>query len=347
MLKYRVWGMDGVATCAAVSSDLRLVARGSGFVEKTYGHEPKTKAVLTRTGTGQQVCMLECDEEVSSLDFSQDGTMLATGSTEGTLKMWRLGDDDRPKLMSTLFCPLDMLRAVKFSPDGKKISSVANDTRVRVWSVQTGKLLLSFKGHHAGVQYAAWSPCGGRVASIGYEYTVLVWDANTGTLLMEPLRDPNGGCFNSPQADFGYIPSRVAFGTHTPMLVNAGQGTITVWDLREQVQARVRHVLAAKSGRSCSVSLCPNDRNIASWSFEGDIRVWDAVTGQQIRQLVGHRDGIICVDWSRDSQSLVSVDMDSAICEWSMDEEVRDCIMCVCVYVYVRACVRGRVMACT
>jgi len=43
----------------------------------------------------------------------------------------------------------DIVRAVGFSPDGKKLASVSVDQTVRLWDVPTGKLEKTLTGHTA------------------------------------------------------------------------------------------------------------------------------------------------------------------------------------------------------
>jgi WD40 repeat protein len=356
MLKTRVSAQSNrFVTCTAVSRNLRLVATGAGSHGERYEHKLDTRVEIFGTDTGQPVCMLECDEEVCSLDFSRDGTMLVTGSGQGTMKAWLLGSGDGPILLRTFSCLFDSflrvfdpLFVVQFSNDGQKILNVSKiDMRVRIWSMQTGELLLAFNGHVDGVQFASWSPDDKCIASVGYDYTVRVWDAVKGTQLMKPLRDQCGrGHRNSPATDINYHPACIAFGTRTPMLVSAGFGVVTIWDLREEGQATVRYVLPNQTEGAGTMSLCPNDRYIASWGgyINFAVRVWDVVTGQQIRLLVGHPEQPTHVAWSPDSQSLVSTDFDGMACVWGMQEEVcghvvaHDQLLCVSLYACVPVC---------
>ena len=61
--------------------------------------------------------------------------------------------------------------------------SGSNDYTVRVWDLQTGKLLRELKGHTRDVNSVALQ--GDTVVSGSDDSTVRVWDLQTGTLLRE------------------------------------------------------------------------------------------------------------------------------------------------------------------
>jgi WD40 repeat protein len=78
-----------------------------------------------------------------------------------------------------------------FSPDGKTLVSQSSDRTVKVWDVETAKVLRTLQGNKAWVMAAAFSPDGKLFATgvivrekdkvTGGE--VILWDAKTGDLL--------------------------------------------------------------------------------------------------------------------------------------------------------------------
>ena len=63
-------------------------------------------------------------------------------------------------------------------------ASAESDGKVRVWNVQTGKLLQTLAGHTQEVSSVVFSPDGKRLISGGSrDQTVRVWDASSGRLL--------------------------------------------------------------------------------------------------------------------------------------------------------------------
>src|SRR5262249_28741481 len=76
--------------------------------------------------------------------------------------------------------PQNPVFAVAWSPDGKQLASGSADLNVIAWDSQTGRKLVTMRGHHGWVEAVVWSPDGQRLASAGTDNSVRVWDPRTG-----------------------------------------------------------------------------------------------------------------------------------------------------------------------
>merc|ERR1712006_79342 len=81
---------------------------------------------------------------VSSICFSGDGTQIASGSGDKTVKVWntRTGELER-----TLEGHSGGVFSVYFSGDGTQIASGSRDRTVKLWNTRTGELERTLEGH--------------------------------------------------------------------------------------------------------------------------------------------------------------------------------------------------------
>ncbi len=114
------WG-KGTVNQVAYSPDGRLLAVASSLGAYLYDAE-----------TLEEVRFIESDAGVLSVAFSPDGTTLASGSYDGTVRLWRVADGS---LLRTLEGHTGGVESVAFSPDGATLASGSDDGTVRLWGV--------------------------------------------------------------------------------------------------------------------------------------------------------------------------------------------------------------------
>jgi WD40 repeat protein len=91
------------------------------------------------------------------------------------------------------------LESVAFSPDGKLLATSSQDSTVRLWEVETGKVRHTLKGHDGEIDSVAFAPDGKTLASGCKDKTIKLWDAQTGALLRT---------LTGPKTDSNRSPSR-------------------------------------------------------------------------------------------------------------------------------------------
>jgi len=104
------------------------------------------------------------DGAVETLAFSPDGTVIASGSSDRTVRIWDA------KTGAAVGQPLqghtDSVTSVTFSPDGTLIASGSDDGTVCIWDAKTGAAVgQPLQGHANWVKSVAFSPDGTFIAS--------------------------------------------------------------------------------------------------------------------------------------------------------------------------------------
>uniref|UniRef100_A0A9J8CXI3 Neutral sphingomyelinase (N-SMase) activation associated factor n=1 Tax=Cyprinus carpio carpio TaxID=630221 RepID=A0A9J8CXI3_CYPCA len=107
---------------------------------------------------------------VNTLDLSPAGTLLATGTKEGTLTLWDIAN---PLPLNQLTCHSGKIHQVAFSPDSRHILSVGEDSCLAVTDVQTGMLIATV---HAELEQRCLCWDGNTVLSGGMSGDLSVWD---------------------------------------------------------------------------------------------------------------------------------------------------------------------------
>jgi WD40 repeat protein len=109
---------------------------------------------------------------VFSVAYSAAGDLIATGSADGTVRLWDARTLAAAGVLphgGTVFC-------VRFSPDGRRLAAACGDNTIRLWDVPTRDEVAELRGHEDYVHGVAFSPDGTRLASCSGDFTVRVWD---------------------------------------------------------------------------------------------------------------------------------------------------------------------------
>jgi WD40 repeat protein len=232
---------------------------------------------------------------VLSVAWSPDGTHLASGSADETVRIW---DTDTGECTAILTGHNSWARSVAWSPHGTHLASGGHDKTVRIWDTHTGECTATLTGHNDRVQSVAWSPHGTHLASGSHDETVRIWDTHTGecTATLTGHNDRVQSVAWSPD------------GTH--LASGSDDRTVRIWDTHT---GECTAILTDHNDRVRSVAWSPDGTHLASGSDDETVRIWDTHTGECTAILTDHNDRVRSVAWSPDGTHLASGSDDGAI----------------------------------
>ncbi|MDO8310936.1 MAG: TIR domain-containing protein [Sideroxyarcus sp.] len=196
-----------------------------------------------------------------------------------------------------------LIRTVAFDSRGERLVSASEDSTVRIWNWQSGKL-LHLLHHPAPVKAAYFSPDGRLVATVCDDGATRLWNAATGKLVVQ--LSGGGGEFSKLRFDNA--------GNH---LAVATSLRVLLWNVSNP--ALPRKIAELPHGDAVRwIEFSPDCLLLATASDDGSARLWDANTGKE-RLRVTHSKSVRRALFAPDGRHFATISEDRLIQFWDLD----------------------------
>ncbi|KAK3582368.1 hypothetical protein CHS0354_023912 [Potamilus streckersoni] len=268
------------------------------------------------TTTGQQHTSY-----VRSVAFSPDGTQALSGSSDKTIKLWKVSDGSLIHTFSSTEQHTSSVFSVTFSPDGTHALSGSADNTIKLWRVSDGSLIRTFstttgQQHTSWVNSVVFSPDGTQALSGSDDKTIKLWRVSDGSLIHT---------FSTTGRHVDNVNSVVFSPDGTQALSGSDDKTIKLWKVSDGSLIRTFSSTGQHTQPVYSVAFSPDGTQALSGSADNTIKLWRVSDGSLIRTFSTttgqqHTSWVNSVVFSPDGTQALSGSDDKTIKLWRVSD---------------------------
>ena len=244
--------------------------------------------------------------EVTSLNFSSNGQLLASASEDGKIKIWQKNG----LLIQTLTGHKQSVFSVMMSHDSQLLIAGSFDNTVTIWRYNSATGV--FETHPFvtiaepdGLLATRLTPDNRMLATANEKGQVKFW-ALDGKLIKTIA------AHNQKIWSLSFSPDGKTFATAS------ADKTVKIWTL----EGKLIKTLSGHSEEVLSVNFSPDSQKSVTASADKTVKLWD-VTGKLLHTFNGHEDEVLDVRFSPDGKLIASASADNTVKIWSIDTKTQ------------------------
>lgn len=179
---------------------------------------------------------------------------------------------------------LGIITFIKYSPDGRYIASgSAKENQIKVWDVQSGKLIGKLFGHEKSINDVAFHPDGSTLVSADEGEVIYVWDLNTWS--------------KKDSIDYHFTVEVLSFTESGDYLVGGTRSKeIVAWKSNGFKESPLR--LGKLSGAINDIDV--DGENVAACAKMGDVYVWNVPSEKLLKKYKPTKKEVTALDITGD-----------------------------------------------
>jgi WD40 repeat protein/serine/threonine protein kinase len=283
--------------------------------------------------------------EVNAVAFSPDGTQLASCSADGTIRLWNPHPSIVPNLIpERQLSYSSQLGRPSFSPDSRWLAIAITNGDVQIVDPTTPDWNVRKVLPHSGFPMR-FSSDGATLLTFGYNpNTLRRWNVNSGELLSTTALDSTNSNWKVSTTTLDGNRLALAtrgiirvFETRTgrclgQILSPEGAETMefspdgrwlavgtgkngAIWDT---VSFSLVQTLPGAKDRVVSIGFSPDQKTVATTSWDHTVRLWETETGKLLVVLTNHKSAVMTCVFSPDGRTLVTGSDDRTIKFWNL-----------------------------
>jgi WD40 repeat protein len=295
----------------AFSADGKLLAVGSGDGQIRLWEFPGITDNVTQPAFWQKG---DLNGPCFAVAFSPDGKTLARCGAD-SIKLYHVSRPGAAFAVSDAYRILtpgsaealglvNLFASTVFSKDGKTLFTGGLDGVIRLWDLDTGLSIGSFRGHAGEIGSLVFNASGTQLASGSLDHSARLWDFDTAQQVLG-LQGHEGPVWSA------------AFSPDGRRAVSAGaDSTVRVWDV---LSGKVLRTLTGHKAPVTVALFSPDGKSILSAGGDMVLRLWNAETGAELQNLKSHQGTITAAAFSPDGSRVASADAARRITIWDLN----------------------------
>jgi len=234
------------------------------------------------------VCQLQHSGPISTLSYSRDGRWLATGSFDGSVRIWETSSWREVRVLRG---HVEAIQSVAFVKDCLRVAGIAG-LRLKVWELATGLEVPCDNDY--GIDVVIPLPDGRWLATFGGDSNyVVLWEVAETVLRKGRICRSDGATLTEIGIRFtamAYSPDSRWLATGDSRFHgsdNPHGGEVRVWEL---ATGRLERTLVGGGKAVGGVAYSPDGNRIAAGFADGTVKVWEAADGRELWTVAGKGD---------------------------------------------------------